>query len=54
MAANASAAGQRIAADVANGMPEKEVRDQLLLGAAGLAIAAAIGIASQRRSQQDS
>jgi hypothetical protein len=54
MAANASAAGQRIAADVANGMPEKEVRDQLLVGAAALAIAAAIGIASQRGSQQDS
>jgi hypothetical protein len=51
VAANASAAGQRVAADVANGMPEKEARDQFLLGAAALAIAAAIGIASQHRSQ---
>jgi hypothetical protein len=54
VAANASATGKRVAADVGNGMPEKEVRDQFLLGAAALAIAAAIGIASQRRSQQDS
>jgi hypothetical protein len=54
VAANASAAGQRVATDLAKGMPEKEVRDQLLLGGAALAIAAAIGIASQRRSQQDS
>jgi hypothetical protein len=53
VAANASAAGQRVAAGMASGMPEKEVRDQLLLGGAALAIAAAIGIASQRRSEQD-
>ncbi len=54
MAANASAAGGRVAAAVADGLPEKEVRDQFLLGAAAIAIAAAIGIASQRRFQQDS
>ena len=48
--ANASAAGQRAAA---NGIPQKDVRDQFLLGAAALAIAAAIGIASQG-SQPDS
>jgi hypothetical protein len=53
VAANASAARQRVAGDKANGMPEKQVRDQLLLGGAPLAIAAAMGIASQRRSQQD-
>lgn len=53
MAANASVAGRRLAADVADGMPEKDVRDQVLLGAAALAIAAAIGIASQRRSWHD-
>jgi hypothetical protein len=35
-------------------MPEKEVRDQFLFGAAALAITAAIGIAAQRRSQRDS
>jgi hypothetical protein len=53
VAANTSATGKRVAAEVANGTPEKEVRDQFLLGAAALAIAAAIGIASQRRPQQD-
>jgi hypothetical protein len=51
VAAGASAAGKRVAADVVDAMPEKEVRDQFLLGAAAVAIAAAIGIASQRRSQ---
>jgi hypothetical protein len=54
MAANASVTGKRVAAGVVDGMPEKEVRDQFLLGTAALAIAAAIGIASQRRSQQGS
>lgn len=53
-ASNASAAGKRAAARVADGMPEKEVRDQFLFGAAALAITAAIGIAAQRRSQRDS
>jgi hypothetical protein len=50
VAANASATGKRVAAGVVDAMPEKEVRDQFLLGAAAVAIAAAIGIASQRRS----
>jgi hypothetical protein len=51
VAANASATGKRVAAGVVDAIPEKEVRDQFLLGAAAVAIAAAIGIASQRRSQ---
>jgi hypothetical protein len=38
---------------VSNRMPEKETRDQVLLGAAALAIAAALGIASQRGNEQD-
>lgn len=53
-AADATAAGQQVAANVANGLPQKGVRDQFLLGAAALAISAAIGIASQRQSQAES
>jgi hypothetical protein len=34
-------------------MPDREQRDTLLLGAAALAVAAAVGIAYQRRSQDD-
>ncbi len=50
VAANASATGKRVAAGVVDAMPEQEIQDQFLLGAAAVAIAAAIGIASQRRS----
>jgi hypothetical protein len=41
-----------VAANIPDGVADKDVRDQILLGAAALAIATAIGIASQRRSQQ--
>jgi hypothetical protein len=40
-------------ASSANGTADGGIRDQYLLGAAAVAIAAAIGIASQRHSQQD-
>jgi hypothetical protein len=50
---DASSASQRVTANIVNGMADKDVRDQFLLGAAALAITAAIGIASQRQSQQE-
>jgi hypothetical protein len=34
-------------------MPEREARDKLLLGTAALAVAAAVGIAYQRRNQEE-
>jgi hypothetical protein len=34
-------------------MPDREERDSYLLGAAALAVAAAVGIALQRRAQQE-
>jgi hypothetical protein len=53
MAEAAAAAGHRASIAVSIRMPEKETRDQVLLGAAALAIAAALGIASQRGNEQD-
>jgi hypothetical protein len=53
MAEAVAAAGHRASIGLSNSMSEKETRDQALLGAAALAIAAAIGIASQRRNEQD-
>jgi hypothetical protein len=53
MAEAAAAAAHRASIAVSNRMPEKETRDQVLLGAAALAIAAALGIASQRGNEQD-
>jgi hypothetical protein len=52
VAADASTLRRQVAANIPDGMAGKDVRDQFLLGAATLAIAAAIGIASQRQSQQ--
>jgi gas vesicle protein len=46
----ATSAAHRASDMISDAMPEKDMRDQLLLGAAALAIAAAVGIASQRRS----
>jgi hypothetical protein len=45
--------GSSVVANIPDGMAGKDGRDQFLLGAAALALAAAIGIASQRQSQQD-
>jgi hypothetical protein len=50
---DASSASQRVTANIVNGTADKDVRDRFLLGAAALAITAAIGIASQRQSQQE-
>lgn len=47
---SATSAGHRASDMISDAMPDKDVRDQFLLGAATLAIAAAVGIASQRRS----
>jgi hypothetical protein len=48
-ASHAAATGRRASAVIADAMPEPHERDQLLLGAAALAITAAVGIAFQRR-----
>jgi hypothetical protein len=53
IADDATSVGQQVTANITDGMADKEVRDQFLLGAATLAIAAAIGIASQRHSPQE-
>jgi hypothetical protein len=52
LASDAAATGRSASAVISDAMPEPHERDQLLLGAAALAIAAAVGIASQRRPQQ--
>jgi hypothetical protein len=52
MASKAASTGTRAAAAISDAMPEDNARDQILLGAAALAVAAAVGIASQRRSEQ--
>jgi hypothetical protein len=49
----ASAAGAKTSAAVRAITPNAEARDSLLLGAAALAVAAAIGIAYQRRSADE-
>jgi hypothetical protein len=45
----AVALGERTSARLQNAMPDREDRDKYLLGAAALAVAAAVGIAYQRR-----
>jgi hypothetical protein len=47
-----ASAERRASAVISNEMPEPHERDQLLLGAAALAIAAAVGIAAQRGPEQ--
>jgi uncharacterized protein YjbJ (UPF0337 family) len=49
----AAAAGDKTSAEFHAIAPDKEARDSLLLGAAALAVAAAVGIAYQRRSVED-
>jgi hypothetical protein len=49
IASDAASAGRRASAAISDAMPEPNGRDQVLLGAAALAIAAAFGIASQRQ-----
>lgn len=49
IASTATAAGRRVSVGLSEAMPEANGRDQVLLGAAALAIAAAVGIASQRQ-----
>jgi hypothetical protein len=46
---SAAAAGRRASIAISEAIPEPNARDQVLLGAAALAIAAAVGIASQRQ-----
>jgi hypothetical protein len=52
LANNAASTGSPAGGAISDAMPEPHERDQLLLGAAALAIAAAVGIASQRRPGQ--
>ena len=49
----ASAAGAKTSGAVRTIVPNEEARDNLLLGAAALAVAAAVGIAYQRRSADE-
>jgi polyhydroxyalkanoate synthesis regulator phasin len=49
----ASAAGAKTSGAVRTIVPNEEARDNLLLGAAALAVAAAVGIAYQRRSTDE-
>jgi hypothetical protein len=46
----AKAAGDKTSAALRDFAPNEEARDSLLLGAAALAVAAALGIAYQRRN----
>jgi hypothetical protein len=52
LANNAASTGSPAGGAISDAMPEPHERDQLLLGAAALAIATAVGIASQRRPGQ--
>jgi hypothetical protein len=52
LASDAAAAGRSASAVISDATPEPHERDQLLLGAAALAIAAAVGIAYQRRPER--
>jgi hypothetical protein len=52
LANNAASTGSPAGGAISDAMPEPHERNQLLLGAAALAIAAAVGIASQRRPGQ--
>jgi ElaB/YqjD/DUF883 family membrane-anchored ribosome-binding protein len=53
MADKASSLAQQASTRVYNALPDREDRDTYLLGAAALAVAAAVGIAYQRRAHQD-
>jgi hypothetical protein len=48
----AESMAERASVSVQQAMPDREDRDKLLLGAAALAVAAAVGIAYQRRPQR--
>ena len=50
MADKAVVMGQQASARLHDAMPDREHRDTYLLGAAALAVAAAVGVAYQRRS----
>jgi len=50
MADRAAVVGQQASARLHDAMPDREHRDTYLLGAAALAVAAAVGVAYQRRS----
>src|SRR6478752_2880508 len=52
MADKAAVLGQQASHRIYEALPDKEDRDTYLLGAAALAVAAAVGIAYQRRSPQ--
>jgi hypothetical protein len=47
-----STAGEKAATAVRDAMPEEDTRDKMLLGAAALAVIAAVGMAYQRRNEQ--
>ena len=50
---NAAALAERASTRLQHAMPDREDRDKYLLGAAALAVAAAVGIAYQRRTHGD-
>jgi gas vesicle protein len=52
LADDAASVSDRAAASVRAAMPDREDRDNYLLGAAALAVAAAVGIALQRRAHE--
>jgi hypothetical protein len=54
LADDAASVSDRAAASVRAAMPDREDRDNYLLGAAALAVAAAVGIALQRRAHEQS
>ena len=53
ISSKASAVVGRASHALHDAMPEQEARDKLLLGTAALAVAAAVGIAYQRRNQEE-
>jgi hypothetical protein len=53
MADKAAVLGQQASHRIYEALPDKEDRDTYLLGAAALAVAAAVGIAYQRRSPHE-
>ena len=50
---NAAALAERASTRLQDAMPDREDRDKYLLGVAALAVAAAVGIAYQRRTHGD-
>jgi hypothetical protein len=50
---DAVSVSERASSGLRAAMPDRDDRDNLLLGAAAVAIAAAVGLAAQRRAHED-